>query len=191
MIKLANGIYTWGRWSVEKKLNFNGFAIHGAEGTIVVDPPPFNDDDKAYWDAAGLKADLIVITNRNHLRGHAGFPGAPICMHEAEVNQVDIPVDRVVKDGQKLLNGVTVIHLPGKSPGEIGLHFGDIVLLGDALIAPGGALKFVPPEKQDDPALLKKSVRKLLDLDFNILLLADGDPLIGNAKARVAAFLGK
>ena len=119
MIRLDEGLFTWGCFNPEKKYNFNGFLLISAEATIVVDPPP--------------------------------------C----------------------------------KSPGEIGLYWEKrgVLVLGDALIAPYGALKLIPESKLDDPARLKDSLRKLDSLEFDILLLADGDPILRDAKPKVMDFL--
>ena len=62
---------------------------------------------------------------------------------------------------------------------------------GDALIAPNGKLKTVPVENQEDPAALKKSLELLRTYDFDHLLVGDGDPLLGDAKSAVVAFLNK
>ncbi len=35
----------------------------------------------------------------------------------------------------------------------------------------------------DDPARLRSSVRKILDLDFDILLVSDGESILLDAKA--------
>ena len=37
----------------------------------------------------------------------------------------------------------------------------------------------------DDPARLRRNVRKLLDLDFDILLVGDGESILRNAKTRL------
>jgi glyoxylase-like metal-dependent hydrolase (beta-lactamase superfamily II) len=91
-----------------------------------------------------------------------------------------------------------VIHLPGKSAGEIGLYFdpahhavsremGGILLLGDAIIGnPPGALSLIPEPKLDDPSKLKRSLRKLLDYDFEVLLLCDDQPVLRGGKPKVA-----
>ena len=48
----------------------------------------------------------------------------------------------------------------------------------------------VPEDKMDDPALLRRSLSRLKALDFDALLVGDGDPLLSGAKAAAAAFLG-
>jgi hypothetical protein len=37
----------------------------------------------------------------------------------------------------------------------------------------------------DDPSRLRGSLRKLLNLDFDILLVGDGEPILRDAKARL------
>ncbi len=37
----------------------------------------------------------------------------------------------------------------------------------------------------DDPARLRNNLRKLLDLDFDILLVGDGESILRDAKARL------
>jgi hypothetical protein len=57
-----------------------------------------------------------------------------------------------------------------------------------------GPLTFVPDELMDDPgrtkAALRDAYRRLLDLDFDRLLLAHGDPIVHGAKDELAAFVG-
>jgi hypothetical protein len=43
----------------------------------------------------------------------------------------------------------------------------------------------LPDKVVDDPALLRESVRGLLALDFDILLVGDGDPILQSAKDRL------
>lgn len=193
MIQLADGAYCWSAFNPEKKFNFNGHLLRTAGGTVIVDPVAFSADDLACLDAAGLKPDALVITNRNHLRERDSVLKRwkiPTILHAAEVESAGIAPDRTVKDGD-LIHGLVCVHLPGKSPGEIALYWPErrLFLLGDALIAPHGKLMTVPVEKQEDPAALKRSLELLRTYDFDHLLVGDGDPLLGDAKSAVVAFL--
>ncbi len=193
MIQLADGAYCWSAFNPEKKFNFNGHVLKTAEGTVIVDPVAFSADDLAYLEASGLKPDALVITNRNHLRERDAVLARwkiPTVLHEAEAASAGISPDKTVKDGDKI-HGLVCVHLPGKSPGEIALYWPErrLFLVGDALIAPRGKLKTVPAEKQDDPAALARSLELLRTYDFDHLLVGDGDPLLGDAKSAVVAFL--
>ena len=86
---------------------------------------------------------------------------------------------------------------------EIGLHLesthhalarevGGILLLGDAIIGhPPGALGLIPEHKLDNRAQLQRSLCKLLDYDFEVLLLCDGHPVLTGGKEKVAEFLSR
>jgi glyoxylase-like metal-dependent hydrolase (beta-lactamase superfamily II) len=81
-----------------------------------------------------------------------------------------------------------VIGVPGKSPGEIALHWPErkILLVGDAIVGDSpGRCKLLPEKVVDDPARLRESVRGLLALDFEILLVGDGEPILQFAKERL------
>lgn len=193
MIRLLDGVYSWSTFNAEKGFNFNGHLLKTEQGVLLVDPVPFSPDDLAYMESAGLRPDELVVTNRNHLRDRQAVLRRwrlPTALHEAEIEQAGVEPERRLRGGDEV-RGLLVVHLPGKSPGEIGLLWPQrrLLLLGDALIAPRGALKTVPVGKQDDPARLSESLQGLLSLDFDALLVGDGDPILRGAKEAVTAFL--
>ena len=53
---------------------------------------------------------------------------------------------------------------------------------------PPGALSLIPEPKLDDPSKLKRSLRKLLDYDFDVLLLCDGQPVLRGGKLKSPSF---
>jgi glyoxylase-like metal-dependent hydrolase (beta-lactamase superfamily II) len=159
----------------------------------MIDPVALSVEDFAYLDAAGLEPDALVITNRNHLRSREQVLARwkiPVVLHVAEAPEAGVSADRTVKDGDDLF-GLRVVHVPGKSPGEIALLWPErrALLVGDALISPYGKIKTVPDEKMDNPALLRTSLGRFKTLEFDALLVGDGDPVVKDAKAVVEAFL--
>jgi glyoxylase-like metal-dependent hydrolase (beta-lactamase superfamily II) len=193
MIELLDGVYSWSWLSPEKGFNFNGHLLKAPHGVVMVDPPELTAGDISFLDSAGLTPNALIITNRNHLRSREAILArwkVPVVMHEAEVEQAGVPCDWEV-EGEDDVYGLKIVHLPGKSPGEIALFWAErrILLVGDALIAPKGAVKLVPDDKMDDPALLRRSLKKLASLDFDVLLVGDGDPILSGAKAAASSFL--
>jgi len=66
-----------------------------------------------------------------------------------------------------------------------------ILIVGDAIIGnPPGQCGLLPERVMDDPARLRSSVRGFLDLDFDILLVGDGEPILQDAKARLKELVG-
>lgn len=197
MIRLAEDIYSWNAFNAEKGLNFNGTLVVCGDRAVVVDPPPHTPADEAFL-AVALKARpaLAVVTNKHHLRNVQWWLERyqiPLAMHEAETNDYGFEAARRLKEGDMVEDRCAVVHLPGKTPGEIGLLVaggGGTLLVGDALIgAPPGRLRLLPKEKIADPARLEESLRKLRALDFERLLVGDGEPLLSGAKAVVLGFL--
>jgi glyoxylase-like metal-dependent hydrolase (beta-lactamase superfamily II) len=194
MIRLLDGVYVWSWFSPEKRFNFNGHILKTAHGVVMVDPVALTDGDLAYIEAAGLKPDALVITNRNHLRTREDVLARwkiKTVLHDMEAESAGIRPDWNVEDGDDVY-GLQVVHVPGKSPGEIALFWPErrVLLAGDALIAPYGKIKTVPEDKMDDPALLKRSLARLKSLDFDVLLVGDGDAVLSGAKAAAGALLG-
>jgi len=59
-------------------------------------------------------------------------------------------------------------------------------VVGDSVIGnPPGRCALLSERVMDDAATLRSSVRRLLDLDFDILLVGDGESILGEAKERV------
>lgn len=204
MREILPGIFTWGSTYTDRPWDLNGYAISFDECTVLVDPPGPEEDDWRSFDAMKPIA-KIILTNRDHVRDSELFGtryGARFVAGADEVTQLaPIAIDEAVREGDLIAGALRVIHLPGKSAGEIGLYLdpahhavsremGGILLLGDAIIGnPPGALSLIPEAKLDDPPKLKRSLPKLLDYDFDVLLLCDGQPVLRGAKLKIAEFL--
>ena len=204
MREILPGIFTWGSTYADRPWDLNGYAIRLEGCTVLVDPPAPAEDDWPSFDVMKPIA-KIVLTNRDHVRDAELFRtrcGARLVAGADEVTQLaPVAIEEAVRQGDLIAGALRVIHLPGKSAGEIGLHFdpahhaisremGGILLLGDAIIGnPPGALSLIPKPKLDDPSKLKRSLRKLLDYDFDVLLLCDGQPVLRGGKLKVAEFL--
>ena len=203
MHEILPGIFTWGSTYADRPWDLNGYAIVLDGETVLVDPPAPDEGD---WSGVSKPVTTIVLTNRDHIRDAELFRnryGAHVTAGKAEISQLaPLIVDVAVQEGDKIAGALRVIDLPGKSPGEIGLYFdpahhahsgriGGILLLGDAIIGnPPGALGLIPEQKLDDPLTLKKSLLKLLDYEFDALLLCDGQSVLSDAKRKVWEFLG-
>jgi glyoxylase-like metal-dependent hydrolase (beta-lactamase superfamily II) len=102
-------------------------------------------------------------------------------------------VDELVKDGDHLdlLGGATVVHVPGHTPGSIALHFPAerLLICGDAIDFRRGRLG--PPSKAftDDMEQAISSLRRLAELDFEVLCPGHGAPLTSGAREGVRAMV--
>lgn len=191
MREILPDIFTWPWFSEPHGYNFNGHFIVHADGNLCIDPVQPTEDDLAELARRGVSH--ILITNRNH--GRAANTIRERTGARTAIHPVDAPHAR--KEGSVIDDDLTVgarvgpfvvVGVPGKSEGEVALHWPErkILLVGDAVVGhPPGRCKLLPDKVVDDPARLRDSVRGLLALDFDILLVGDGDPILNSAKDRL------
>lgn len=191
MREILTCIFTWPWFSEPHGYNFNGHLIRHPEGNLCVDPVEPSDDDLAELARQGVAR--ILITNRNHSRAANKIrarTGARTAIHPADAphaRREGAELDDELKVGEKV-GPFVIVGAPGKSPGEVVLHWPErqILLVGDAVVGdPPGKCKLLPDKVVDDPPRLRDTARSLLALDFDILLVGDGVPILQGAKQRL------
>ena len=194
MREIVPDVQIWSVFAPDKGYDFNGYAIATEDGTVVIDPPEPADDG---WEAIDLLAPFagIWITNRNHSRASGTFReryGAPVYVHEADADRLEAGADATVRGDERLPGEIELIHVPGKSPGEIAFHVprSSALVVGDVVIGvPPGELSTYPDKVIDDMDQLHRSAARLLDFDFDALLLCDGHPLTSGGKQKLREFV--
>ncbi len=96
--------------------------------------------------------------------------------------------DSLLREGDEIL-GLKVIHIPGHTPGSIALYDGRHLFSGDTLNFRDGRVTGPPPAFTSDMQQALRSVRRLLDLQFDVLLPGHGEPVVGGARQRAASDL--
>ena len=197
MDEILKDVYTWSVYSEEKKLNFNGHFIasqHPLFGNVVIDPPQASDSDLEQMESLGF-VQHIIITNRDHIRWSEEFQqkfGAEIQMNTNDITNNAMVSDRNFKNGDMIAGFLQAVVIPdNKSPGETALFWAErkTLFLGDALIGkPPGAVTLLSEEKYDDIQRAKAGISILHKLDFEHLLLGDGDSILHNGKEVVSQY---
>ncbi len=97
--------------------------------------------------------------------------------------------DIKLKENDKI-GDFLVIHVPGHTPGSIALYNekNGVIFVGDLLMFMDGDVYGPPEEYTLDMDLAKKSIEKILNYDFKIMLSGHGDPLKENAREKVKEF---
>ena len=200
MNEILKDVYVWSVFSEEKKLNFNGYFIptqHPLFGNVVIDPPPVSDLDLAQMESLG-SVHQILITNRNHIRWSSELRekfDAEIRINSADAQSEDAFSDHNFGDGDMLAGFLKAIVIPdNKSPGETALYWEEkeILFVGDALIGkPSGEVCLLPPEKYADIEKARAGIQVLDDLNFDSLLMGDGDPIVTGGKKAIERFFDK
>lgn len=191
MREILTGIFSWPWFSEPHGYNFNGHFIRHADGNLCVAPVEPSEEDMAEMARQGVAR--ILITNRNHSRAANKIrarTGARTAIHPADAPHArseGAELDDELKVGDKV-GPFVVVGAPGKSPGEVVLHWPErkILLVGDAVVGdPPGKCKLLPDKVVDDPPRFRESARGLLALDFDALLVGDGVPILQSAKERL------
>ena len=198
MDEILKDVYTWSVFSEEKKLNFNGYFIptqHALFGNVVIDPPPVSDLDLAQMESLG-SVQHIFITNRNHIRWSCELQekfDAEIRMNTADAQSEDMISDLNFSDGDMLACFLKAVVIPdNKSVGETALYWEEkeILFVGDALIGkPSGEVCLLPPEKYADIEKARAGIKVLDLLNFNSILMGDGEPILTSGKKAIVRFL--
>ncbi len=188
-------LYTWSIFSEMRQLDFNGHLWVRPEGNVLIDPVPMSAADLEQFDALG-GAGWVVITNQDHEREAAFFQertSARVVAHEEDAGALSTAVDQKVADGDEIVAGLRAIHLRhGKSPGELALYWPQkkAVFAGDLVVgAPMGRFTLLMDEKLKDPPRAALELRKLLELDFDALLVGDGHSIFQDARQRLVECL--
>jgi glyoxylase-like metal-dependent hydrolase (beta-lactamase superfamily II) len=192
--EIVPDVQVWSLFSEEKGYAFNGYAVSTEEGTVLIDPPDPGEDG---WRTVDLLEPFagVWLTNRNHSRAAAAFReryGVTVWAHEADADGLAAGADRTLAGRTTIAGDIVIVPVPGKSPGEVALHLprSGALIVGDLVIGvPPGELSTYPDAVIDDRAELQRSAVRLLDYDFDALLLCDGEPLTSGGKQKLRDFV--
>jgi glyoxylase-like metal-dependent hydrolase (beta-lactamase superfamily II) len=147
-----------------------------------------------------VDVDEILLSCRHHLRDSLEARerfGATVRaprsgMHEFPEDTPVVPYDF----GESLAGGAVTVHEVGAiSPDEAAFHIPPVnaLSLADGAIRYGEELGFVPDQYMDDPEQTKDGLRRALgrlaeELDFDVLLLAHGNPIPSGGREALRRF---
>ena len=188
---ITPALFAWQAYAPEVKCDLSSCACECAEGLVLVDPIELAAPALARL-LHGRKAHAIVLTNGNHARAAEKFRaqlGVKIfAPHNADA--LGITPDATLAEGQHAPGGMRVLALDGAGPGEIALVGNGIACVGDALIhLPPEGLRLLPDKYCTNAQELRRSLRKLLSCEFQVLTFAHGAPLVTSAHEKLEALL--
>jgi hypothetical protein len=158
-------------------------------------------DEGADWLAGRARPQQVVLTSGLHVRHAAQFADAFGCVVRASpeaLDRVGGNLDaELYRDGDEIAPGITALRIGALCPDEYALHVAvaeGAIAFADALHSYGDEIGFFSDDLLgDDPAAVKAglrdALRALLARDFDHLLFAHGEPIIGGGKAVLRAFL--
>lgn len=197
MLELAPGLWHWTARHPHIGADVSSYYLLSER--VLIDPmiPP---EGLGWFEQHGAPQDLL-LTSRHHDRDgwrlHESFGSTVHCvrngLHELEGRG---PVE-AFDFGDELPGGVVAYEVDAICPDETALHIPRhrALACADGVVRSGrdAALGFVPDWLMDDPEETKRGLRdayrRLLELDFDLLLLAHGAPVVTDAREKLAEFV--
>jgi hypothetical protein len=146
---------------------------------------------------ADLEVERVVLTNRHHLRD-AERLGVPILCNEEGLHEfAGGPDVEGFAVGDEVAPGITAQKVGGICPDDTALLIDTgpgVLAFADAVVRRDeGPLDFVRDslwgDPEEDKAAVRRSLERLLELDFDALLFAHGTPMPSGGKAALREFL--
>lgn len=207
------GVYVGTQYRTILRFPFNMVLIQDGDGLVLIDPVAPDADSVRELERLG-RPRVVLLTSDSHERGAAFYRSrydARVLAHADAIPRCAVAVDSTIADGEKLPGGVTAIAMPGTLPGMLAfwlerpdghhaLAVGDLLMHDRAAERSWLARKFgqwvfqtrdrevtpFPLKWMQDRRLAIRSLRRLLDLDFEALLVTHGTPLLQGAREAVA-----
>jgi hypothetical protein len=198
--ELIPGLHHWTAW--RETIRQPVHSAYVAEAHVLIDPM-VPDEGVGWFGEQGEAPERIVLTNRHHLRHSPQFVDAygcsVLCQEAGLWDLLDRPV-RVqgFRFGDELAPGVVAHQVGAICREETALHIAvgpGALACADGVIRRGdGELAFVPDFLLgDDPAGVKRGLGAAYlqlaeTLDFDVLLLAHGEPVVEGGREALRAF---
>ncbi|HXW59271.1 MAG TPA: hypothetical protein VEJ23_07305 [Solirubrobacteraceae bacterium] len=197
MDEIAPGLWHWTARHEHINADVSSYYLDGER--VLLDPM-IPAEGLEWFERHGAPAH-VLLTNRHHDRDawhfHDRFGCVVHCvrngLHELQGRGPVEPFDF----GDELPGGIVVHEVDAICPDETALHIPAhrALACADGVVRwPGQeGLTFVPDTLMDEPqqtkAALKDAYRSLLGLDFELLLLAHGEPVCSGAKDELREFV--
>ena len=196
MREIAPGLWHW--TARHEQIHFDVSSYYLLAERVLIDAM-VPAEGRAWFDEHGVP-EHVLLTNRHHDRDAWRLSDAFGCtvhcvrsgLHELEGRG---PVEAFDFDDE-LPGGVIACEVGAICPDETAIYVPAhrALACADGVVRwPGrNELGFVPDELMDDPektkAGLRAAYRRLLELDFDLLLLAHGDPVLTGGKEALRTF---
>ncbi len=191
--EILPGVHRWSAFSPEHKVELTSHSVWDGRSLLVFDPIPLtaevSDGCPTPW-----APDAVVLTNENHERDAVRWRERyPLAIWAAPEALLSLSGIRRWDPTRPPFAGWEIVPLPGGAGGETAWFHAvkSLVVFGDAVVnLPGRGLEVLPAKYCRDQPSLRASLRTLLQRPFENAVFAHGDPLLGEASARIAAMLG-
>ncbi|MDQ3891059.1 MAG: hypothetical protein M3312_11005 [Actinomycetota bacterium] len=174
------------------------------DGLVLIDPlAPPGDDGERFWraldrDVERLGAPRVLVTVFWHARSAQAvldrYEGAQVWVHEAAVARLGerVRATRTFRMGEPLPGDVVAIDALRADEVLYWLPALRALVAGDVLLSDDGGVRLCPDSwlpEETDPRDFRASLRALLDLPVEMVLVSHGDPVLANGREALARAL--
>jgi glyoxylase-like metal-dependent hydrolase (beta-lactamase superfamily II) len=194
MREISGGLWHW--TARHERIGVEVSSYYLATERVAIDPmlPPGGLE----WFEQQGPPEHVLLSNRHHDR-HAWdlqqrFGCAVHCVANGVYEIEGRGEVTAFEFGDELPGAITAHEVDAICPDETALHVPNhgALLCADGVVHYGERLGFVPERYMDDPEQTKQKLREayrpLLDLEFELLLLAHGKPLLSDGRAALREF---
>lgn len=198
MEEIAPGLW---HWTARHPHIGSTVSSYYLETECVLLDPMFPPDGPDWFSSHDTAPRHIVLSNRHHDRDSWRLRDAYGCEVHCIANGLHELEGRgavtAFQFGDELPGGIVVHEVGAICPDECALHIParSALAVADGAVRwePGGPLAFVPDGLMDEPERTKDGLRAAYrrlceELDFDHLLLAHGEPFVGNGHEVLRAF---
>jgi hypothetical protein len=200
--EILPGVFHWTTPHEKIGADVHSYFLTDADGGVLIDPRV--PDEGLEWFVQHGDPHDVLLTNRHHYRHSDRFAteyGATVHCHRAGLHEFTKGEKVEPFEHGASLAGFRAIEVGVLCPEETAFYSereDGIVALGDCVVQwDGEELVLVPDEHlgDDPPAVkkgLKESLRRLIrEHEFRHLLLAHGEPFVGEGREALEKFVGK
>ncbi|HKN92710.1 MAG TPA: hypothetical protein VJU60_00140 [Thermoleophilaceae bacterium] len=200
MQEIAPGIFHWTAFRETIRQHVHSYYVQ--EAAVVIDP--MQPDEGLDWFAERTPPQRALLTNRHHYRHCDRFAerfGLDVLCHSSGLHEFEDGRDvRGFDWGDEVAPGITAHEVGAICPDESALHIqhgGGALAVADGVVrweGPDAQLGFVPDFLLgDDPEGVRDGLsaayKRLADeLEFDCLLMAHGNPVVGGARETLREF---
>jgi hypothetical protein len=198
MREIVPGIHHWTAFRDTIGTDVSSYWIEPAR--VLLDPM-VPDEGLEPFEAVAVRPEQIVLTTGLHTRESQRIADALEIPIRAPREAADRLGDRLTyepyADREELAPGVHAVHIDVLCPDEYALHLtmaDGAIAFADGVHHDGSELDFFDDDLLgDDPEAVKRGLlhqfRALLERDFEHLLFAHGDPIVGGGKRALRTFV--
>jgi hypothetical protein len=197
--EIQPGVWHWSTVHDKWGITIHSHFLPDLGGGVLIDPrvPP----EGLEWFGSHGEPAHAILTNRHHYRDAGRFReafGTAVHCHAAGMHEFTGGEEvEPFEHGDSLAGEIEALAVGSLCPEETALLVpvaGGLLALGDSVVRDDGALAFVADHHMgDDPEGVKRglrdALRKILEREFRHLTFAHGEPIVGEGKERLRAFV--